>query len=163
MQCSVALLNSRLRLHDIDDTEAFAVRLVRRYATDLGQDDFEELIVYLVEVAWELSLRYQPGKSANGFSAGAGTILARRIIDWRRSKFGRTRWVFAGRIHERAQPSIVSLDELDDAGRDRLGSTLATGSGDSTPDWDAISGGLFGDRDRTRAEDLATLGQGPDH
>jgi hypothetical protein len=159
----VALLNSRLQLHDVDDAEAFAARIAGRYATDLNQHDLEELIVYLVEVAWELSLKYTPGQSANGFSAGAGTILQRRIIDWRRSKFGRTRYQFSDRTYEREQPRITYFDELDTNARDRLESSLTTGTSDSETNWDALSGGLLAERDRTRAADLARLGRCPDY
>jgi hypothetical protein len=152
----MALLGEVLQLLDVRDVEAFAGRIVERYGRDLNAQDRDELAVWLVEECWILSTKHDASKGP--FSKWVGYTLARRTADWRRQRFGRTRWKFAGHEHVRERPTVVSLDDE----RDRLGESLAAGARDSSADWEPAFGGLFHDRDRFRARDLALLGLGAD-
>ena len=49
------LLNGTFSLLGIQDVEAFTARIVERSGLRLSADDREELHVYLIESAWELS------------------------------------------------------------------------------------------------------------
>jgi hypothetical protein len=147
------VLAGKLSLFDIDDVFAFTAAIVNRNRLRLSYHDQADLEAFLASTCWELSLKYRPGGIP--FSAFATRTLKLRIVDWQRAKFGRTKWQWSeGVTYERKRPEFVSLD----VERDRLGESLAAWSGDSAPDWDAAHGGLEGDRDRTRAADLAQLG-----
>jgi hypothetical protein len=115
------LLNARWSLFDIDDVELFCWAIVARSKLTLTDADREDLVVYLVETCWELSLRYND-QSPKGFSAGARAILAHRVVDWQRIRFGRTRAQFKDRSYERPPVLLVSLDDPD---HDHLGTSLA--------------------------------------
>jgi DNA-directed RNA polymerase specialized sigma subunit len=107
-----------LELHDVRDGYAFVERIVQRSGLELGYHDREDLGQWLVVELWQLSLVYEPGSSVS-FSNFATRHLRRRVIDWQRQRFGRTRWQFKGRLHERRLPELVSLD-ADDSERGRL-------------------------------------------
>ena len=103
------MLNGRLSLHDIDDVEAFCIRIARPYFPRIDRQDHEDLLSYLIATCWELSTRYKgDGKR---FSAGAGTILALRIVEWKRERYGRTRYRFKDRSYDRVPPSFVYVDD----------------------------------------------------
>jgi hypothetical protein len=119
------LLGSRFALHDIADVERFTAAIVQRSRYTLDVHEREELHVYLIETAWELSRNFRPGGIS--FSSYAGGTLRLRCVDWHRSRFGRQRWAFRDRVYERPRVELVSLD-ADDSERDRLESSLA-GSG----------------------------------
>jgi hypothetical protein len=55
------LLGSRFALHDIDDVEGFTATIVQRSRSTLDVHEREELHVYLIETAWELSRNLRPG------------------------------------------------------------------------------------------------------
>jgi hypothetical protein len=66
-----------------------------------------------------LSLRYEPRRTVS-FSTYATCTLSKRIIDWQRQRYGRTRWTFGdGRVYERPRVKLVSID-----GDDSNGSTM---------------------------------------
>jgi hypothetical protein len=121
-----------LALHDIDNVAGFVGATVSRSGLDLSWSDREDLEQTLQIVAWELSLKYQPGGIS--FSTYADRTLRFRITDWQRSgSGGRTRWVFRNedgsrRIHERTLPQFVPLDEDDGEPHSELGSTQRRGS-----------------------------------
>jgi hypothetical protein len=161
------LLSSRLSLFDVNDVEALCGSEIRRSSLNLSPQDWEELLVYLIESVWEASLRFEPGiirskstvspeADGQGFGCWARLTLRRRITDWQRAKLGRTVWKFKDRIHERQLPSFVSIDNEFTA--DSLGDALATRGGDAEADWLTDDGGLFGDRNSCRARDLEALG-----
>jgi hypothetical protein len=144
------LLNGTFSLLGIQDVEAFTGGIVQRSGLHLSVEDREELHVFLIESAWELSRRYEQQPSGITFSSWAGHKLRLRVVDWQRSRFGRTRWTFAGRVHERKLPRLVPLDELDAA--------LDEGASDPADGGDSAFGGLLDGGDRQRARDLDTLG-----
>jgi DNA-directed RNA polymerase specialized sigma24 family protein len=147
-----------LALYDVDDTQRFVAGIVNRSGLSLNWSDRQDLEQSLLIVAWELSLKFEPGQSSVGFSTYCGTILRRRTNDWVRKRSGRTVWKFKDRVHERQLPSFVSID--DQFTPDSLGNALATRGGNASADRLENDGGLFGDRDRRRARDLETLGDG---
>ena len=143
------LLNGTFSLLGIQDVEAFAGGIVQRSGLRLSVWDREELHVWLIEECWRLSLKHDAERGA--FATWAGYALRRRVVDWERSRFGRTRWVFSdGRVYERKLPRLVPLDELDAA--------LAEGTGDPADGGDSTLGGLLANGDRQRARDLSELG-----
>jgi hypothetical protein len=119
------LLNGTFSLLGITDVERFCGRVVKQSRLRLSAQDEEEFHTHLIESAWELSLKHDPARGA--FSVWVGYALRRRAVDWQRTKFGRTRWKFAGRIHERPRTQVVSLD---DSGHDRLDAALRRSSVD---------------------------------
>jgi DNA-directed RNA polymerase specialized sigma24 family protein len=146
-------------LHDVDDAEAFAGAIASRSGLHLNFHEFEELVTYLVEAAWELSLRYRPGGIS--FSSWAGTTLRLRIIEWRRHRDGRTKWQFAnGVVHERPRPAVVSLDD-GNSEHDSLGVSLAAGAGDPAEGCDPDFERLVEGGGRSLLEDLYILGLEP--
>lgn len=136
------MLNGKLELWDVRDTEALCGRVIQMSGLELDHHEREELLAYLVALAWELSLEYEPGIIRRGFSLWVTTTLRRRVTDWHRQRNGRTKWQFAnGRTHERQLPKFQSIDDrpelLDtygplEAGPDRLSSAgRLFGTGDS--------------------------------
>jgi DNA-directed RNA polymerase specialized sigma24 family protein len=139
-----------LRLHYVLDGEAFVGSLVNRSNLKLGFHDREDLCEYLLATLWELSLRFD-GRQGSRFSAWARAILSKRVYDWQRQRYGRTRWVFASHVYEREHPVVVSLDT-------GLVDALGAGAGDPADSGDLGLSGVLGDGDRQRARDLETLG-----
>jgi hypothetical protein len=152
------VLNSKLSLHGIDDVEAFTAGIARHSHFELSYHDRQELHAYLITECWKLSLQYQPGIIRGGFQLWAGTTLRRRLIDWERQRFGRTKWQFGDRTYERPRTEIVSLDDPE---RDQLRDALGAGTGDLEASWDETLRGLHTGRDRARARDLEILGARP--
>ena len=151
----MALLNATYSLLGIPDVERFTARILRSSGLELSRQDREELHVYLIETAWELSLKHDPERGA--FSTWVGYALRRRVVDWQRKRY-RTRWVSRDRVYERPRVELVSLDHC---GHDRLEAALAAQPGDREADSGSALGGLLEDRDRQRARDLDALGLGP--
>lgn len=112
------LLNGKLALHDIDDTEALCVFVIKRSGLELSRQDREELLTQLIEDCWKLSLRFE--HDGISFSTWATTTLKRRVVDWQRQSGGRTKWQFANRTYERTLPSLVALDDREDGADHRL-------------------------------------------
>lgn len=77
----------RIAYHDINDVEAFCLRIVHRSGLELAWHERDDLLAYLVETCWELSRVYRPGGIR--FSTYANTILSRRTVDWVRQYRGR--------------------------------------------------------------------------
>jgi hypothetical protein len=176
IKLQLPLLSSRLSLFDVNDVEALCGSEIRRSSLSLSHQDWEELLVYLIESVWEASLRFEPGvirskstvnpeADGQGFGCWARLTLRRRIVDWQRAKLGRTRWQFRNpdgsiRIHERERTIILSLD-TDDSVRDQLGATVTAGSGDFASGSELGFGGLDVSGNRQRARDLELLGLEP--
>jgi hypothetical protein len=115
----MALFGEPVVLWNIDDTERFASRIIERRRLDwLLPHERDDLVVFLVETAWKLSLRYEPMGFA--FSQWVRPTLDRRVTDWLRREFFDARYVSQ-------PPELVPLD-TDDLEHDRLGAAL-TGSG----------------------------------
>jgi hypothetical protein len=110
-----------LRLHDVDDLEAFctaaARKFLRRNNSTLREHDLEDLIGYLTAECWAAGLRFdsRPGIE---FSGWAGRILGQRCVDWFRRFHGVDgRYDYGGKERARAIRFALSLDgpvELDD-------------------------------------------------
>jgi hypothetical protein len=98
----------KIELHDVRDVEAFcstvARERLRRWRAVLEPCDQEDLVVFLVTVAWEESKKYDPtfGRS---FSTHATQVCRNRAVDWYRQRFVDTRY------HER--PQLSSIDAFD--------------------------------------------------
>ncbi|MBA2359823.1 MAG: hypothetical protein H0V79_02620 [Actinobacteria bacterium] len=121
-------MGSKFSLLGIDDVEAFCARVVEKRRLDwLDYHEREALIVYLVEVTWELSERFQP--RGYPFSQWLRSTLERRCIDWLRKEFGRTKSQFSDGSYERKPTEFVSFD-ADDSEHDLLGAALGGGSVD---------------------------------
>jgi len=96
------MLNGILALHDVRDVEQFCGRIIGRSRLELSAQDNEDLLAYLIETAWELSLLYDRGDSQYPprFSVYATNFLGLRVIDWQRARDGRTRWANPNRIRD---------------------------------------------------------------
>jgi DNA-directed RNA polymerase specialized sigma24 family protein len=129
----MSLLSRPLPLFDVRDVEALCTSIVQRNRLSLDHRDREDLIAYLIATCWELSLRYEPGRTS--FSTWAGNTLRLRVFDWNRARNGRTRWQFSGHVYERERPLLVPLDA-------ELVDTLPAGAGDPALDSDPDLGGF---------------------
>jgi DNA-directed RNA polymerase specialized sigma24 family protein len=148
LRSTTSVLTSRLPLHDVRDAVALCGNVIARSRLTLSPDEHDDLLTYLVETAWKLSLRYEQGRgSTTTFAGWATTILRMRIVDWQREKYGRG-----------YRPHFVSLDDPE---HDRVGASLEAGDGDPADSGDPALGGLLADRDRERARDYAELGLAP--
>jgi hypothetical protein len=117
----------------------------------LSHHEAEDLHAYLVASAWEISLRFEPGRGVY-FSRYAAPRLRNKSVDCIRKERGRTRWVFSGgRVHERKRPEFVPLDA-------ELVDTVLAGTGDPEDGDDPDCARLVADRDSRRARDLKCLG-----
>jgi hypothetical protein len=121
----MALLSQRWSLWDVGDVEALCWSIVKRYRLELNHHEREDLVTYLIETCWSLSVRYEPGGIT--FCTYATNNLKLRVVDWERQRFGRRTWKFKNAVYERPQVELVSLD-ADESFRDRLESSVA-GSG----------------------------------
>ncbi|MBA2360101.1 MAG: sigma-70 family RNA polymerase sigma factor [Actinobacteria bacterium] len=154
------MLASKLVLHDVRDVELYCARILHRANLNLPHHDSEDLLAYLVETCWELSLGYRPNGQPHRFSSYAAPILSRRIIDWQRKTRGRTTWKFATHTHHRPRPVLVSIDSVTPE-LDRLGASLGTWAGDPADGSDPAFGGLQAGGDRQRSRDFDALGLEP--
>jgi DNA-directed RNA polymerase specialized sigma24 family protein len=145
----------KLTLFDVDDVFGLAHGIVSRSGLHLSWHDREDLVAYLAELAWELSLTYDAGRGS--FSNFATVRLRQRTTDWMRQRKGRTVWKFKTHTYVRPRVDLVSLD----GGRDPLAESLAALDRDLEDGGGPACSGLLADRDRTRARDLGVLGLGP--
>ena len=153
------IVTKPLSLHDCRDAFGLCSMVASKSAAGLSRDDREDLHAYLVVECWKLSTRFEPGRSTVSFTTHATTTLRLRAVDWRRQRFGRTKWKFAGHTVTRERPQLVPLDGGDDGDdRGRLGRLVDPGNGDPADSRSPDLAGLLGARDRSRARDLATLG-----
>jgi hypothetical protein len=90
----VPLLSSPVQLHDVKDVEKFASRALDRRLQTMGarldEHRYEDALTYLIGVAFELSLHYNPELNTS-FSKYLHNTLPNRVIDWYRRTFGDTR------------------------------------------------------------------------
>jgi hypothetical protein len=84
------MLNGTLTLHGVD-TEALCHRVIRSAHFNLTWSKHDDLLAYLISVAWELSTQYDPDRHSHGFLVGCTRLLRLRTIDWIRHEEGRTR------------------------------------------------------------------------
>jgi DNA-directed RNA polymerase specialized sigma24 family protein len=130
-------------VHGVDAGELCRSVARKYFASNpgLNPSDREDLESYLLEHVWRLGERYAPTTRSARFDSYAGAILQRRCVDWRRSRYRRTRWQWSdGRSYERRHPAVVILDAGADG--DRLADTLAADGGDPAVDHlaDAVEG-----------------------
>jgi hypothetical protein len=78
------MLNGKLELDDVRDTEAFCTYILNRARLNLTPHEHEDALAYLIEETWILSTRHRPGNTP--FSAHAATRLPQRLIDWQRKR-----------------------------------------------------------------------------
>jgi hypothetical protein len=145
----------KLVLHDVADTFGLAQGIVSQSGLSLSWHDREELVAYLAETAWELSLTYDGRRGS--FSNYATVRLRQRTTDWIRQRAGRTVWKFKTHTYTRPRVDLVSLDSR----VDRLDESLATLDRDLEDGGGPACSGLLADRDSSRARDLDILGLGP--
>lgn len=138
------LLNAKWALREIRDVEAFVWAIVGRSKLQSSRDELQDLAAYLIAECWLLGERYEPGGIK--FSTWATTTLRLRTIDWMRQRRGRTRWAFAGHVHERERAPVDSLDDRRERGLDEpvTGGMLDRGRDSFAADMRAL-------RDRARA------------
>ena len=153
------MLSAKLGLHDVRDVGAFTAAVIHRSNANLSREDMEDAHAYLITTTLELSQRYE--QRGESFSYWVRPTLQRRLIDWQRKRFGRTRWQWSDSAYERRLIEQVSFD-VDEASRDRLEQALGARDGDRTADRDADLGWLRAERDRCRARDNQLLGISPD-
>jgi DNA-directed RNA polymerase specialized sigma24 family protein len=128
---------------------------------DLRPHEHEDLCAYLIGVARELSIAYNPARGRVSFSSFLGTTARLRIIDWVRKERGRSKWSWSnGKSYERERPRLVSVD-ADDSLRDRLDETVAARTSDPSADSSRDLAGFLEDGDRERARDRDALGLSP--
>jgi hypothetical protein len=133
----MSLLPRPLELHNIRDVEAFCRRILDnhiRKTSNLGPDDYDEALAYLIGETWILSERFTPNGPHVKFSPYAHKLLNCRIVDWRRSRY-RTRWQFTGSTHERQRVDPLSLDHHQPDGHP-LSESLTAPTGDPATDRD---------------------------
>ena len=142
-----------LELHDVRDAERLAAWVIQRSGLGLDREDREDLQQTLLLAVWQLSLQFDVA-AGKPFGPFATTVLRRRLVDWQRQRFGRTRWQFKGSVYERPRPEFVPLD---DSVRDRLDEADAKRSCDGSADLDPTCRWLWDTRDCCRAVDLREL------
>ena len=102
----------KIGYHDIADVEQFCNRIIHRSRLELSWHERDDLLAYLVETCWQLAEDFRPGGIR--FSTYAGNTLARRVIDWVRARYGRTRWTNPngqdGTVYERDRVEFVSIE-----------------------------------------------------
>jgi hypothetical protein len=146
---------ARLELHDVRDAHALVVAIVQRSGLRLLWHDREDLEQFLLVELWRLSASYDPSHGI-AFSTFATPTIRRRVTDWRRTTFGRTKWSWGdGTVYERERPQLLSVDTT--AGR-VAADALAARRGDPAANWLEDGGGFQRERDRARARDLEALG-----
>jgi DNA-directed RNA polymerase specialized sigma24 family protein len=142
-----------LALWNVDDAQAFCWAIVRKAGRELDYHDAEDLAQYLLVECWRLSERYEPG--GPDFDGWAAKILKLRVVDWERSRFGRTKWAFNDRTYERAKPALVSLDDA------AMGGAEPPQSSDPEDDCDSALQWVLRNGSGTRARDYEALGISP--
>jgi hypothetical protein len=155
----------------IDDVEALVRKILgdrlRQFGTRDGRlsyHDEEEAVTYLIGVAYECERRYDPAKERNpdraNFAAYASKIIAFRVADWYRQRFGDTR--------HGEKPIVLSLDapaSLDGHGfeekasADRLVDTLPASTGDPAVDRAPELLGILHGGDRPGSRTHAQVGE----
>lgn len=99
----VSMLHGTLELHDVRDVEALCRTVLHDHLatgkrtanggttgpSSLSDHDFEDALAYLVTIAWKASERFD---GRGRFSGYLVQLLHRRIVDWKRERFGSTRY-----------------------------------------------------------------------
>jgi hypothetical protein len=160
----VSLLGRTWGLHDVEDVEKFVSKVLddalRARSAHLRPHEYEDALSYLLSEAWTLSERWEPSRSSVTFAGFAYRTLRLRVVDWYRSEFGRTKWQFAHRTHDRERPAVLSLD-ADHSERGRLDEAVGPRAGDPTDDRDPDLGRLLTGGSRQVARDHELLGLEP--
>lgn len=138
----MALLAHRLDLGNLIDVEAFCSRIVTRQLASAGgylePADREDAIAYLIGEAWILYSRFDAAKGAT-FWTYSSPVLQRRMVDWYRTKFGRS--------SNAPRPRMVSTDELE---RTELERALSGRTGDDPANSYSDLAGQLAGRGRRR-------------
>ena len=74
----------------------------------LSPELYEDALAYLIEKAWELSLRYRPTPELT-FSTYSRRILRSRVVDWYRHTFHDARYVTG--VVEVSLSALTDVDE----------------------------------------------------
>jgi DNA-directed RNA polymerase specialized sigma24 family protein len=160
--CASVLLPSKLVLHGVDVKAACSRIGARYFAQNPGllESDREDLIAYPLADAWRMSERYAPNSPKSRFGAWIEPTLQQRCIDWRRSKYGRTRWQFSSHTYERPREPDRRLDAPGRPGDPDAGDLrdlVAARTGDPAADRDPDLAWLYADADRNVDRDLNLL------
>ncbi|HSK17360.1 MAG TPA: hypothetical protein VK915_14480 [Gaiellaceae bacterium] len=122
------MLNGKLELHGFDAEAIAAKALTASLSASncrLDAHEWEVCLSFLVVEVWRESERLEPSYWAS-FSTVAGRTCQRQLIDWRRQRLGPPSG--GSPIASRPRPVVVSIDGLDDAGRDRLEQSVPAAS-----------------------------------
>lgn len=102
------LLTRPEKIYDVDDIEAHCRATIRRQLGRNGgyleADQFDELLSYLLTIAFRLKEKYDPSRSSLSFSTFCAQICGKRVIDWYRKELGDSRY---GK-----RPPTLSLEHL---------------------------------------------------
>jgi DNA-directed RNA polymerase specialized sigma24 family protein len=97
------MLNGRLSYYDVEDVESFCRSVLTEHLatgvrkasggstgpSSLADHDYEDALAYLVVEAWRASVKFD---GRGRFSGYLVQRLHRRIVDWKRERFGSTRY-----------------------------------------------------------------------
>jgi hypothetical protein len=107
-----------LALHDVRDIESHVRALLdiqlSIWHASLDTLQYQDALSYLLLVAYQLALRYDPSASSLAFSTFSRRILRVRVADWYRDTFGDARYD----LHGRETSYDAFLDRRDDVDED---------------------------------------------
>lgn len=181
------MLQGRLTLHDLRDTESFCNAWLDKInrKTPLGSH-YESALAYLISEAWRTSLTYDPNRSTS-FERYLRGKLPNILIDWYRTTYrnqrwdtntrtGRTRTIIERELRESiSRPATLDLPPTDedsdtcqypaapDQHQDELEFTLRAIRGDPTADCDPALARHLETRNSNRARDLDLIRQHATH
>jgi hypothetical protein len=123
----------------IEDVEALVRKVsedvLRKWGARLENWRKDELVSYLIGVAWEVSGRYDPAKDKKpNLAAYVSRIVSFRVADWYRQTFGDTRHGEKPIVLSLDAPATLDSGYPDAEGADRLVDTLAASTGDPSVD-----------------------------
>ena len=82
---------------------------LHEWGARLSPDLYEDALAYLIEKAWELSIRYRPTPNLS-FSTWSRRILRARVVDWYRHTFHDARYVSSAVV----EVSLYSFGDVDE-------------------------------------------------
>jgi Sigma-70 region 2 len=172
----MALLYSRWALHDVEDAEKLASKVLgdalQARGAFLRPHEREDALSFLLATLWELSERWDAGRGGS-FATHAYRTLRLRVVDFYRQEYGRTRWQWSDTLYERERPVSYSLERETGTGgqdprhgtasqgdivRGELARAFAAQSSDPADDRDPDLSGLLRGGSRQHARDLDELG-----
>ena len=145
-----SLLNGRLALFDVVDVEGLCRKVIdvqlRKTHAHLRPNDFDDCVAFLIQAAYELSLRYDPSRDL-AFSTYCWRILRLRIVDFYRARFSDRRFGGEDKANVDFALSLdarIFRDDDDDPPASTLGELIAARPDDSSGDCGADFAGIHG-------------------